>query len=142
MSSTYARLYVHLVWATKGRERWITEVIAPRLHGIVAARCVALACVAVAIGGVEEHVHALVGLKPDVDVARLARELKAFSSAFMHREIGVEQFAWQAGYGAFTLRDAELDAVRRYVREQPRHHADETTVPDWERSAPPRRSPG
>nr|MBK7068537.1 transposase [Deltaproteobacteria bacterium] len=62
----------------------------PRLHGMIAGRCVALGCVAVAIGGVEEHVHALVGLKTDVDVARLTRELKAGSSAFtLHGEIGV-----------------------------------------------------
>ena len=98
MSSTYARLYVPLVWATKGREPWITLEVAPRLHGMIAGRCVALGCVPVAIGGVEEHVHALVGLKTDVDVARLTRELKAGSSAFMHGEIGVERFGWQEGY--------------------------------------------
>ncbi len=45
MSSTYARLYVHLVWATKGREPWITIDVAPRLHGMIAGRCVALGCV-------------------------------------------------------------------------------------------------
>ncbi|MBK6530976.1 MAG: hypothetical protein IPF99_15605 [Deltaproteobacteria bacterium] len=50
-----------------------------------------------AIGGVEEHVHALVGLKTDVDVARLTRELKAGSSAFMHGEIGVDRFGWRRG---------------------------------------------
>ena len=138
MSSTYARLYVHLVWATKGREPWITLDVAPRLHGMIAGRCVALGCVAVAIGGVEEHVHALVGLKTDVDVARLTRELKAGSSAFMHGEIGVDRFGWQEGYGAFTLRDTQLDTARRYVRDQPRHHADGTTLDDWERSTPPR----
>jgi REP element-mobilizing transposase RayT len=138
MSSTYARLYVHLVWATRGRAPWIVPSVAPRLHGLVAAWCVELGCVAVAIGGVEDHVHALVGLKTDVDVARLARELKARSSAFMHHEIGVEDFAWQDGYGAFTLRDTELETVRRYVVEQPRHHREETTLVDWERVAPPR----
>ena len=138
MSSTYARLYVHFVWATKGRERWITPEIAPRMHGLIAARCVALECVAVAIGGVEDHVHALVGLKPDVDVARLAREMKAPSSAFMHGELGVTGFAWQEGYGAFTLRDTELDDVRLYVRDQPRHHADGKIITEWERCSPPR----
>jgi len=138
MSSTYARLYVHLVWATKGREPWISTEVAPRLHGMIAARCAALGCVAVAVGGVEEHVHALVGLKTDVDVARLTRELKAGSSAFMHAEIGVEQFGWQEGHGAFTLRDTELDIARHYVRNQARHHADGTALDEWERTAQPR----
>ena len=56
----------------------------------------------------------------------------------MHGELGITRFAWQEGYGAFTLRDTELDDVRLYVRNQPRHHADETTVTERERSSPPR----
>jgi REP element-mobilizing transposase RayT len=138
MSSTYARLYVHLVWATKLRTRGITPALAPRLHGLLSSRCRALQCVALAVGGVEEHVHVLVGLHPSVAVADLVRELKTNSSAFMHDECGVDPFAWQEGYGAFTLRDTELDTVREYIRNQPAHHDAASLVTEWERVGPPR----
>ena len=138
MSSTYTRLYVHLVWATKERAGSITPELAPRLHGLLSSRCHALKCVPVAIGGVANHVHALLGLHPSVAIATLTRELKAGSSAFMHDECGVPTFKWQEGYGAFTLRETELETVRSYVRNQPHHHAETTLVEDWERVSPPR----
>ncbi len=80
----------------------------------------------------------LVGLHPSVAVADLVRDLKACSSGFMHDECGVSAFAWQEGYGAFTLRDTELDTVRDYIRNQPAHHGEASIVTEWERVGPPR----
>ncbi|MFO0645184.1 MAG: IS200/IS605 family transposase [Polyangiales bacterium] len=142
MGSSYARLFVHLVWATKLREPWIEPSIAPRLHGMLATRCQLLNCVAIAIGGVEEHVHVLVGLHPSVAVADLVRDLKATTSTFMRHTCGQPKFEWQEGYGAFSLRDTDLDVVRSYIRNQPTHHATGDVVDEWERVSPPRdRSP-
>lgn len=138
MSDSFTRLYVHLVWTTKLRAPLLTPEIAPRVHGYVAARCRALRCEALAVGGVADHVHALVMLAPDVAVARLVREIKAPTTDFIHREFALTTFAWQSGYGAFSLRDTDLDSLRAYVTRQPLHHADGTTVPTWELTEPPR----
>ena len=137
MSASYTRLFVHLVWSTKLREPFITPAIASRLNGFLSSRCVALKCVALAAGGMEDHVHALVGLHPSVAVAKLVRELKASSAGFVHRAFGQPQFEWQTGYGAFTLRETEVELVRRYILDQRRHHTEGSTVLDWELDSPP-----
>lgn len=135
MSSSYTRLYVHIVWSTKHRARWITPAVAPRLNGLLGARCRAIDCVALAVGGVEDHVHALVRLHTTVAVATLARELKASSSLFLKHELGLPDFAWQRGFRAFTVRDTDVPIVTRYILNQPAHHARGAVDPAWEDSA-------
>ena len=138
MGSSYARLFVHLVWATKLREPWIVSSVAPRLHALIATRCDSMNCVAIAVGGVEDHVHVLVGLHPSVAVADLTRDLKATSSTFMRRTYGQPKFEWQEGYGAFSLRDTELEVTRRNIRDQSAHHAAGDVIDEWERVSPPK----
>ncbi len=137
MSATYSRLYVHLVWTTFERRPVLTSRRAPRLHGLLRRICDDTGCVAMAVGGVEDHVHMLVGLHTTVAVAALVRELKANTSQFVERTLGVPGFCWQDGYGAFTLRADECEVVRSYVRNQPEHHARGTLVDDWERTERP-----
>lgn len=139
MGSSFTQLNVHLVWATRRREPWLVTELRPRVLGVIAARCVALNCLAFAVGGVEDHVHVLVSVHPSVAVADLARELKATSSGFVHYDCGVRAFAWQEGYGAFSVSQSDVDAVRRYVLDQVRHHADRSLVDAWERVSPPPR---
>ncbi|MFO0607935.1 MAG: transposase [Polyangiales bacterium] len=76
---SYTKLLVHLVWATHLRDPLIDAAIRARLHGYIGARCKEFGCLALAVGGVDDHVHLLVRLHPDVAVARLARELIPFS---------------------------------------------------------------
>ena len=137
MSSSFTRLYVHLVWATRHRTPWIEPAVAPRLHGFVSHRCAMHDCVAIAAGSYFDHAHVVVGLHPTVAVATLVRDIKACSSAFLRRNVGIVGFAWQEGYGAFSLRETDLETVVRYVRGQADHHANGTTLLDWERMAPP-----
>ena len=67
-------------------------------------------------------------LHASVDVSRLARELKAPSSGFLRRYFRVPGFAWQTGYGAFSVRRGDVPRVLDYLREQPRHHAEGTLL--------------
>ena len=71
-----------------------------------------------------------------MDVSRLARELKAPSSGYLRRHLGLSHFSWQDGYGAFTLRKDEVATVCAYIREQPRHHREGTIVAPWEATLP------
>ncbi len=70
-------------------------------------------------------------------MAQVARELKAPTTRFIHRVLHLPEFAWQEGYGAFTLRESEVEVVRLYVDRQVSHHAAGTIVEEWERDAPP-----
>ena len=73
-----------------------------------------------AIGGTEDHVHIVVALPPKIGLAVLLRAIKAGSSKWMNEEGHL--FAWQTGYGAFSVSASNLDRVCDYVRRQEEHH--------------------
>jgi hypothetical protein len=74
------------------------------------------------ISGVSDHVHLLIGLGATHRLADVLRELKAISSLWVHNEIGIRNFAWQEGYGAFTVSASQRETVRRYIKQQAEHH--------------------
>jgi putative transposase len=75
-----------------------------------------------AVGGTGDHVHLLVGLKSTHCLADFMRELKKASSVWVHKEIGDQTFAWQEGYGAFTVSPNSLEGVCKYIANQEGHH--------------------
>lgn len=134
MSTSYTRLFVHLVWSTWQRKPWLDPVRRRRVHGQMAAICRTHDSPALAVGGVSDHVHVLVSLHPTHAVAGIVKALKVGTTPFVKTRLKVPVFAWQDGYGAFTLRDAEVDLVRRYILQQELHHASNSVVDDWETS--------
>ncbi len=79
------------------------------------------------IGGMADHLHVVVQFGPDVSVSTVVRLVKANSSKWANQRAGrAVQFAWQRGYGAFTVSLSQLAAVRRYVRGQKEHHRQRT----------------
>lgn len=78
--------------------------------------------VAHACGGNGDHVHILMGLSQNHRLADVMRELKTDSSKWIKREMNLAGFAWQEGYGAFTVSGPDLEKVRRYVLKQEEHH--------------------
>ncbi|MBI3941084.1 MAG: IS200/IS605 family transposase [Acidobacteria bacterium] len=122
MPSTYFQLQYHLIFSTKNRRRLISDSLAPDLHAYLGGILRNLAAVAVAIGGVADHVHILAGLKPIHSVASVMRELKSGSSQWLHQQKGLAAFSWQAGYAAVTVSPSATEKVRRYIEAQPEHH--------------------
>jgi REP element-mobilizing transposase RayT len=92
------------------------------LHRYLGGTVKALDGVALNVGGVEDHVHLLVGLKPTHTVSDVIRDSKKSSSAWIHDNVGSREFAWQEGYGGFTVSQSNLDAVSRYITQQEEHH--------------------
>jgi putative transposase len=133
----YAQLFVHLVWATEGRQPWIVPSLREPLYAAITAKCRALGCPPIAVGGVEDHVHLLVSLTPALSVAKLVKDVKGSSSHLVTHMLAQEtQFRWQAGYGAFSLRRDDVPVVRHYVGRQREHHASNTIEPSWEQTEP------
>jgi putative transposase len=86
-----------------------------------------LGCEPVVIGGVEDHVHLLFGLSRTAAMGEVVKELKRGSSLWIkERDTGLEQFAWQSGYGAFSIGFSQIEAVRRYILNQEEHHRHRT----------------
>jgi len=78
----------------------------------------------IAIGGVADHIHLLIGIRPSISISDLIRDIKANSSRFINEKEFVRgKFYWQEGFGAFSYSRSQLDAVAKYVLNQERHHA-------------------
>ncbi|GAC1602270.1 MAG: IS200/IS605 family transposase [Myxococcales bacterium] len=115
-------LFAHIVWGTKRRRPLITIDLEPGIYRAIEAKCFELGCAPRAIGGTADHVHVLSRIHPSISIARLAAEIKGSSSHFVTQRLG-SGFAWQRGYGAFSVSADDVPAVERYVLDQKRHHA-------------------
>lgn len=122
MSSTYLSLHYHLVFGTKNREPFIDAEWRTRLHEYLGGTIAGLGGFPQGVGGVDDHVHLLVGLKATHCLADVLRELKKASSVWVHEQIGLASFAWQEGYAAFTVGATARGSVRQYIAHQEEHH--------------------
>lgn len=122
MSSTFLSLHYHLVFSTKRRDPIIDAEWRSRLHEYLGGTVHGLGGFSQGIGGTADHVHLLVGLKATHGLADFMRELKKASSTWVHDEIGLRPFAWQEGYGAFTVSPTARSRVRKYIANQEEHH--------------------
>ena len=130
----YTELYLHCVWATWDRLPLLTPEVEPQIYATIAAKCMALKCYVLAIGGVEDHIHLLVRFPAALSVATLVGEVKGVSSHLMTRRISPDVFfKWQGAYGAFTLQKDGVEVVTAYIKNQKAHHADNRLIIDWER---------
>ena len=111
------------MFSTKNHDRWINESIQPGLFSYLAGACRAVGSNAYRVGGTEDHVHIACTLPRTLTVSKLLEELKKSSSAWMkHHDDNLRSFAWQAGYGAFSLGESHLPQLIRYIDNQHDHH--------------------
>ena len=123
MPDTYTKLRYHIVFGTKYRAPLITPDVRDALYGCMAGILTRRRGTLLAIGGMPEHVHLLVGLRATHSLADIMQKLKANSSRWMNeREPRTDPFAWQVGYGAFSVSESRLTAVRNYIARQEAHH--------------------
>ena len=126
MPSTHTSLHYHLVWSTKDRRNLIEPSWRPRLHAWLGGCIKVLDGVPLAVGGVADHVHCLVGLKATHCLSDFMRVVKSESSEWIHTDIQLPVFQWQEGYGAFTVSPNSREKVVSYIRNQETHHATKT----------------
>jgi putative transposase len=120
--TTYSRLLVHVVFSTKERHPWIVDEIRSELHPYLGGIARNIDATALCVGGVADHLHALIALPTKLSVADLVRTLKSNSSAWIHERWPDRLFQWQTGYGAFSVSESNKDAVVRYIENQEAHH--------------------
>jgi REP element-mobilizing transposase RayT len=123
MAQSYTSLHYHLVFSTKYRLPLIAPEIEARVWEYLGGIVVSLGGTPIRIGGTEDHVHMLVTMRQEPALKDAVREIKAGSSGWFHETFPtVEGFAWQVGYGAFTVSYSNLDAVATYIANQREHH--------------------
>lgn len=126
MPSTHLSLHYHIIFSTKDRVPSIAAAWRERLHAYLGGVVRNDEGVPEAVGGVADHVHLLVGLRATACLADVVRDVKAVSSRWVHEEIGEHGFAWQEGYGAFTVGASQVPQVRDYIAGQEEHHRKQT----------------
>jgi REP element-mobilizing transposase RayT len=125
MPQSLSSVYVHIVFSTKDRFPFLSnEDVRAQVHAFLGGIARKLHCPPVLVGGVADHVHMLVQLDRSISQSDLVRELKRGSNLwFQERFPEIPKFAWQAGYGAFSVSALNLENVRAYIANQSQHHA-------------------
>ena len=124
MPQSLSVVYLHIVFSTKGREPFLQNPqLRGELHRWLGRASGELNCPAEIIGGVADHVHILARQSRTISQADWIKELKRTSSAWIkQRDPKLQKFAWQAGYGVFSVSASDLDGIRDYVLNQEEHH--------------------
>jgi len=120
MSHTYAQNVLHVVFSTKDRQKTISPEFQARLWAYVAGVCQKLEILVHALGGTEDHIHLLIQVPPNLPVAKAILTIKSNSSRWANEQ--GHRFAWQQGYGAFSVSSSNVSAVVQYIRNQQAHH--------------------
>ena len=127
MANTYTQLYVHVVFAVKGRANLISRTWKENLYqyitGIINNKNQKL----LIINGMPDHLHLLIRLKPDCNLSDLIRDIKSNSSKWVNENKRVPgKFEWQTGFGAFTVGQSQIKTVVNYILNQEEHHKKKT----------------
>jgi REP element-mobilizing transposase RayT len=123
MANTFTSLHYHLIFSTKRREPWILRESEERLWVYLAGIARNIGLKPLLIGGVEDHVHILLGCPPTASISEVMQRIKGGSSGWVKDNlVGCAGFSWQDGYGAFSVSKSQLGDVEDYVRNQRQHH--------------------
>ena len=123
MPQSLSCLLVHAIFSTKGRVALIDPVIELELYPYLASVLKTCNSPALAIGGVEDHIHLLFNLSRTYSVAKVIEDVKSDSSKWIKKKgLKYSHFYWQNGYGSFTIGRSNLDTVKQYIANQKSHH--------------------
>ena len=127
MANTFSQIYYHIVFSTKNRSDFIRRDIEERVWSYIGGIAKKNGMTPVQIGGIESHIHALLGAPTTLSPSQIAKHLKGGSSVWIHSEFQeLRGFAWQDGYGVFTVSRSVVPSVVDYIKRQREHHAKQT----------------
>lgn len=127
MANTFSQIYIQIVFAVKRRQNLMHKGWRDELHKYICGIVNGKEQKVYAIGGVEDHIHILVSIKPQMAISDLVRDIKANSSKWINENGFVRgRFEWQAGFGAFSYAKSQLDNVIKYINNQEQHHKKQT----------------
>ncbi len=123
MANTYSQCYFHVTFHVKSNRFLIPKHLLPELFkyttGIVQGKKHKM----IAIGGIPDHIHLFVGLRPDVAISDLVHDVKGTTSKFLNEKFyATGQFRWQKGFGVFTYSRSQIRNVANYIHNQEKHH--------------------
>ena len=134
MAQSLANIVVHLVFSTKSRRQLLRDDERGELHAYISGILKNLDCQLLEINSVRDHVHILFVQSKNHAPAKIVEQVKTASSCWLkERNAYYEDFAWQAGYGEFSVSPIHVDAVRSYIRDQQEHHKQQDFQTEYRR---------
>ena len=123
MANTFSNLFFHFVFSTKRRQNFIHQEIENRVWSYLGGVARKHKLTALQIGGIENHIHALIISQPVNSPSQIAQWLKGDTSKWIHVEFSnMQNFAWQDGYGVFSVSKSNVEKVVDYIKNQRQHH--------------------
>ena len=123
MANTYTQIYVQIVFAVQNRQNLIAEKHREQIEKYICGIISNKQSKPLAIYCNPDHCHVLLGLHPSISISDIARDIKAHSSKWINENKWIMgKFKWQEGFGAFTYSKSQIDAVVKYILNQPIHH--------------------
>ena len=133
MANTYSSLFYHIVFSTKNRKSWIKPEIENRVWSYIGGVARAHNMQAIQVGGIDDHVHALLRAKPVHSPSEIAKLIKTETSKWIHQEFDqMRTFAWQDGFGVFSVSKSNVPKVVEYIKRQREHHSGESFEDEYE----------
>ncbi len=133
MPQSLSKVLVHLIFSTKNREPLIEEAIRPRLNAYIVGILENLKSPSLQTGGERDHTHILFSLARTISIADVVEEVKKGSSKWLKIEGEEPEFAWQSGYGAFSIGESQVETVVAYIQNQAEHHQKMTFQEEYRR---------
>ena len=127
MANTYTQIYIHTVFAVENRISLIKEPWREELHKYITGIVQNNKHKLIAMNSLPDHIHIFIGMKPIQSVSNLLQDIKDSSSKWINKRGFVSgKFNWQSGYGAFSYSHSQIDAIVKYIQNQPQHHKKKT----------------
>ena len=127
MPQSRSLVVVHIIFSAKGRQPFLDPTLRAATHGYLATVARNAGCECYQVGGMADHVHLAIRLSRTITIADLLEKLKTTSSKWIKAQpAGPSRFAWQRGYGCFSIGPQDLAALRLYIAEQEEHHRTRT----------------
>ena len=127
MAYSYSNCLMHIVFSTKHRQKTISRALRPRLWSYLGGIARKNGMGALAVGGTDDHVHMLVSIPATLPIAKAVQLIKGGSSKWVHDTFPTHKgFAWQEGYGAFSVSVSVVDETKSYIGRQEEHHRTKT----------------
>ena len=125
MPQSLAQVWIHIIFSAKDRQTYLQNPELRReMFRMMAHHVGECGCVSASIGGHDDRVHLLVGISRTITIAQLVEKVKVETSKWAKKvEQGTPRFAWQSGYGAFSVSHSVRDELDQYIRNQATHHA-------------------
>lgn len=127
MANTYTQIHLHTIFAVKYRESIIRDSWKDELYRYITGIVQSNKHKMIAINGMPDHIHLLVGIRPTQSISELLQDIKGNSSKWINEKKFLKsRFEWQEGYGAFSYGKSQLKNVITYIENQEEHHKKKT----------------